>query len=140
MPELSADPWSWCALQTMQKNDKMLVAMAAVFLASKSENHPRSLDDVLHASFKEQYGKDKEQAVKMASMMKDRQQHDWLRDSVLKVTAIRGDKLQIRVFPVRVALKLRSSAGSGRPDWPQPGTFRASNRLRTASALLTLCT
>jgi cyclin T len=71
-------------VRTLQKNDKMLVAMAAVFLASKSENHPRSLDDVLHASFKEQYGKDREQALKMASMMKDRQQHDWLRDSVLK--------------------------------------------------------
>lgn len=39
----------------MQMNDTMLIAMAAVFLASKSENHPRQLEAVLNASFKVLY-------------------------------------------------------------------------------------
>lgn len=71
-------------VRTMQKNDTMLIAMAAVFLASKSENHPRPLLDVLHASFKAQYAKDREVGAKMAAMLEDRQQLDWLKDIVLK--------------------------------------------------------
>ena len=70
----------------MQQNDPMLVAMAAVFLASKSENHGKAqLHQVIGWSFKVKYGKDKEMATKMFAMMSNPQQYEWLRDIVLKV-------------------------------------------------------
>lgn len=72
-------------LQTMQQNDTVLVAMAAVFLASKSENHVRSLEYVLKAAFSVQHAKDSEMRAKMMAMLQDRQQYEWLRDIVLKV-------------------------------------------------------
>lgn len=65
---------------TMQQNEKMVIAMAAIYLACKSENHPRSLNDVLIASFKIKYLKD----AQMCQMLQDEQQKQWLRDLVLK--------------------------------------------------------
>ena len=73
-------------LQTMQQNDPMLVALAAVFLASKSENHGSArLQQIIGWFFKIKYAKDKEMATKMFAMMSNPQQNEWLRDIVLKV-------------------------------------------------------
>ena len=64
----------------------MLVAIAAVFLASKSENHGRAqLHQVIGWFFKVKYAKDKETATKMFAMLTNPQQSEWLRDIVLKV-------------------------------------------------------
>lgn len=78
----SAPVW----LQTMQQNDPMLVALAAVFLASKSENHGSArLQQIIGWFFKIKYAKDKEMATKVFAMMSNPQQNEWLRDIVLKV-------------------------------------------------------
>lgn len=75
-------------LQTMQQNDPFLVALAAVFLASKSENHGSArLQQIIGWFFKVKYAKDKEMATKMFAMMSNPQQNEWLRDIVLKVWA-----------------------------------------------------
>jgi hypothetical protein len=71
--------------RTMQQNDPMLVALAAVFLASKSENHGSArLQQIIGWFFKIKYAKDKEMATKMFAMMSNPQQNEWLRDIVLK--------------------------------------------------------
>jgi hypothetical protein len=70
----------------MQQNDPMLVAMAAVFLASKSENHGKAqLHQIIGWFFKIKYAKDKETGAKMFGMLTNPQQCEWLRDIVLKV-------------------------------------------------------
>lgn len=43
------------ALRDMRKNDRFVVSMACMFLASKSEDSPLAVNDVIHQYWKARY-------------------------------------------------------------------------------------
>lgn len=68
------------AVRSMQDNDRMLIATAALFLACKVEDHPRSLNDVLRFVFKHKYSKH----ANVMAVLQNEQQLACLKDTVLK--------------------------------------------------------
>lgn len=69
------------AVRSIQANDWWLVAIAAVLLAGKTENSPRSMMNILHVATTV---KPLNAHTSFAAMLKNKQQYDWLCDLVLK--------------------------------------------------------
>lgn len=66
----------------MQQNEWVLVAIAALFLATKTENQPRAVQDVIVAACKV---KPLSATPEVGRMTANQTQMTWLKDTVLKV-------------------------------------------------------
>ncbi len=71
-----------CGPQKMQQNEWVLVAIAALFLATKTENQPRAVQDVIVAACKV---KPLGNTPEVGAMTANQSQLAWLKDIVLKV-------------------------------------------------------
>ena len=69
--------------QSMQQNEWVLVAIAALFLATKTENQPRAVQDVIVAACKV---KPLSATPEVGRMTANQTQMTWLKDTVLKVS------------------------------------------------------